>query len=319
MSISIFGGAYPSELITTAFNELRNVDDSYTIDRVQMFRYFDEHEIAEPSFSDFLDYADYLINHRSSDGYKYAASTINQRIAMISTTLKLARQMIRQEFIMQGVQTGDSWHILSDRFDKTNQSLMKKRFKINELSAEAANLMVLSPDQIQHIVSLCEPETALIIRILFTTGVQIGELLSLSWNSVEVIEEDKVFLTVAKHRAPRRVILPSELYSDLILTFPQLDDYDSVFFDTASLKVHTHGSLRQRMLTALRKSDRTLPEITFQTFRNSFAYYLLTVMQVEITQVSNYMGIQNCNVLKKYQAAKPLKSNIHVVDLPAIF
>jgi hypothetical protein len=139
MSISIFGnGAYPSELITTAFNELRNVDDSYTIDRNQMFRYFDEHEIAEPSFSDFLDYADYLINHRSSDGYKYAASTINQRIAMISTTLKLARQMIRQEFIMQGVQTGDSWHILSDRFDKTNQSLMKKRFKINELSAEAA-------------------------------------------------------------------------------------------------------------------------------------------------------------------------------------
>jgi integrase len=127
------------------------------------------------------------------------------------------------------------------------------------------NLMVLSPDQIQHIVSLCEPETALIIRILFTTGVQIGELLSLSWNSVEVIEEDKVFLTVAKHRAPRRVILPSELYSDLILTFPQLDDYDSVFFDTASLKVHTH---RIAQAADANRTTEIRPDITRNNFPN---------------------------------------------------
>jgi integrase len=318
MSISIFSGAYPSELFAAAFIALRNVDDSYAVDRSQMFRYFDEHAIAEPSFSDFLDYADYLINHQGAEGFKYAASTVNQRIAMISSTLNLARQMIRQQLIMQGTQTGDAWLIIADRFNQAKKSLMKKRCKIKEISPEAAKLMVLSPDQIQHIVSLCEPETALIIRILFATGVQIGELLNLSWNNVEVIDEDKVSLTVAKHRAPRRVLLPIEIYSDLILTFPQINDIDSVFFDTNSLKVHTPGAIRQRMLTAKRKSDRALPEITFQTFRNSFAYYLLTVMQIEITQVSNYMGIQNSKVLRKFQASQPLKNNIRVEDLPAI-
>jgi integrase len=303
---------------TELYSALRSIDDSYSSFRSQMFEYFDSQKLRAPEINDFIAYAHFVENTTNSRGKNYEPTTYNQILSMIIATLAEARTIARRSIISEGIPAGTQWPLLAQQFDAAKEKLLKKRFILKDSRPEAADNLWLEMSEIQKIIDKCDAETALIVRVMALTGIRGTELQKLTWTNLVVENDSSIILQVIDSRFDRNLILPISFYTDIQVVFPPLMPDGTVFYNTKSMKRINSSSLETRIGNAIQDAGLPLPTGYLKLLRNSFAYFLLNHMHIELTQVARYLGLQKSRPLEKFQLTKGERDMITFEDLPTL-
>jgi integrase len=303
---------------TELYSALRSIDDSYSSFRSQMFEYFDSQNLNSPDLNDFIAYAHFVETTTNSRGKNYEPTTYNQILSMIIATLAEARTIARRSIISEGITAGSQWLLLAQQFDAAKEKLLKKRFKLKDSRPEAADNLWLEMSEIQKIIDRCNAATALIVRVMSLTGIRGTELQNLKWNNIVVEDDPTIILQVRHSRFDRDLILPISFYTDLQVVFPPLMPDGTVFYNTKRMKRINISPLETRIGKAVQDAGLPLPTGYLKLLRNSFAYFLLNHMHIEITKVARYLGLQKSRPLEKFQLTKGERDTITFTDLPTL-
>ena len=142
-------------------------------------------------------------------------------------------------------------------------------------------------------------------KILFWTGLRIGELLALSKNDVNLEEKfidvnktfsrtnKKDYITTPKTPGSiRKVLLPETLISDLQLYFSETLKINQNKKNINSARIFNLKSSQLRYILEKYSLQANLPKIRLHDFRHSHASYLLFI-QADITAISKRLGHDN--------------------------
>ncbi len=145
----------------------------------------------------------------------------------------------------------------------------------------------------------------IVFKILFWTGLRIGEVLALSENDINLEEKfidinktlshinKKDYITTPKTLGSiRKVLLPETLVSDLKLYFSETQKINQNKKNVKSARIFNLKSSQLRYVLEKYSSQLNLPKIRLHDFRHSHASYLLYI-QADITAISKRLGHDN--------------------------
>ena len=148
-------------------------------------------------------------------------------------------------------------------------------------------------------------DSIIVFKILFWTGLRIGELLALSKNDVNLeekfIDVNKTFSRINKKDyittpktlgSIRKVLLPETLISDLQLYFSETLKINQNKKNINSARIFNLKSSQLRYILEKYSLQANLPKIRLHDFRHSHASYLLFI-QADITAISKRLGHDN--------------------------
>ena len=145
----------------------------------------------------------------------------------------------------------------------------------------------------------------IVFKILFWTGLRIGEVLALSENDINLEEKfidinktlshinKKDYITTPKTLGSiRKVLLPEILISDLNSYFSETQKINQNKKNVKSARIFNLKSSQLRYVLEKYSSQLNLPKIRLHDFRHSHASYLLYI-QADITAISKRLGHDN--------------------------
>ena len=148
-------------------------------------------------------------------------------------------------------------------------------------------------------------DSIIMFKILFWTGLRIGELLALSKNDVNLEEKfidvnktfsrtnKKDYITTPKTLGSiRKVLLPETLISDLQSYFSETSKTNQNKKNIKADRIFDLKSSQLRYILEKYSLQANLPKIRLHDFRHSHASYLLFI-QADITAISKRLGHDN--------------------------
>ena len=148
-------------------------------------------------------------------------------------------------------------------------------------------------------------DSIIVFKILFWTGLRIGELLALSENDINLEEKfidvnktlshinKKDYITTPKTLGSiRKVLLPETLISDLQLYFSETSKINQNKKNIKTVRIFNLKSSQLRYILEKYSLQANLPKIRLHDFRHSHASYLLFI-QADITAISKRLGHDN--------------------------
>lgn len=145
----------------------------------------------------------------------------------------------------------------------------------------------------------------IVFKILFWTGLRIGEVLALSENDINLdgkfIDVNKTlshinkkdYITTPKTLGSiRKVLLPETLISDLNSYFPKTSKINQNKKNEKNIRLFNLKSSQLRYILEKYSLQANLPKIRLHDFRHSHASYLLFI-QADITAISKRLGHDN--------------------------
>jgi integrase len=301
-----------------AYATLRSLTDSYHNDRKNMFEYFDSIGISSPELKEFLDYAHRISETEIGDGKPYAPSSINAEIGMVLSTLEAARKLLRQYILSEDSSQVEYWLMIASQFDHARDALIKMRYKLNPKPTVVEEFTALSPDVIQDVISHLDIETALIVKIIFSSGMRLSEILALRWTDLDEVSNTQVRIKIDSGGFQRYVSLPSTIYQEIQFVFPRVPNFEIIFYDVRLVKPIEAPMIRERLLRAVKRMERPFPKVSTMTIRHSFAFYLLNTVGCEVNEVARYLGITSLDLLRPLQLEAGKKGRIEISDLPIL-
>lgn len=138
----------------------------------------------------------------------------------------------------------------------------------------------------------------LIIKMLFYTGLRIGELCALNRDSIR----DREFTVVGKSKDPRLCFITKDLEQD-IHNYLEMrhDDSAALFVANENGRRINPGNVQRIFRLAAKKAK--LSKVTPHTMRHSFATRMLEE-GVDIRYVAELLGHQDLNTTKRYTHVK---------------
>lgn len=142
---------------------------------------------------------------------------------------------------------------------------------------------------------------ALICKMLFNTGLRVGELCALNRDTIH----DRQFVVIGKSKEPRVCFITEEIENDLkAYLAARQDDSPALFVSNETgerIAPHTVQSMFRRVAKL-----SNLPKVTPHTMRHSFATRLVEE-GVDIRYIAAFLGHQNLDTTRIYTHVRDFK------------
>lgn len=141
----------------------------------------------------------------------------------------------------------------------------------------------------------------LICKMLFNTGLRVGELCALNRDTIH----DRQFTVVGKSKEPRPCFITKEIEDDIEAYLRMRDDDNPALFISDENKSRVKPSNVQQIFR--RTAHKTgMAKVTPHTMRHSFATRLIED-GVDIRYVAEFLGHQSLNTTKRYTHIRDYK------------
>lgn len=138
----------------------------------------------------------------------------------------------------------------------------------------------------------------LIVKMLFNTGLRVGELCALNRDSIR----NREFSVIGKSKDPRPCFITKDLEQDIARYLSMRSDSNpALFVSNENGKRITPGGIQRMFRLATKKAGLT--KVTPHTMRHSFATMLMDE-GVDIRHVAALLGHQDLNTTKQYTHVK---------------
>jgi integrase len=183
-------------------------------------------------------------------------------------------------------------------------------------------LRFLTVEEAQALVSVCDEHLRPIVITALHTGMRRGEILSLTWDNVDLVN-GFITLTETKNGEKREVPIDGtlrETFNRLPRRFVEKDGKDgekvkelvpSLFHDPDTLK--PYGSVKRSFATAMKTAKIT--GCRFHDLRHTFASQLV-MAGVDLTTVKELLGHKDIKMTLRYAHLAPAhkRNAINVLD-----
>lgn len=142
---------------------------------------------------------------------------------------------------------------------------------------------------------------ALICKMLFNTGLRVGELCALNRDSIR----DKQFVVIGKSKEPRVCFITEDIENDLKAYLAARHDDSPALFISNETGDRITPHIVQEMFRRVAKLSN-MPKVTPHTMRHSFATHLVEE-GVDIRYVAAFLGHQNLNTTRIYTHVRDSK------------
>jgi integrase len=268
--------------------------ETHSIEERYILRYLRDADIESPSLVDLINLSFNLHSIRKSTGTHLSPRTVNNRLSAIIGLVNRAQSSLRRGILAGRIAGNESaiehWNELSRVFQAAREKILKNRTRISPtvLSNSSAMRRLLSQEEVRDLIHNADPETAIIIRILYFTGARISELLNIRYSDIE-LDGDIYFINLAG-KARRRVFLCVEYYRELMSVFPPHDQIDEYVFVNSKGQRVNRTTVVARMKSSAAKCSGELSFVSPGVIRSSFASLMLKIDAMTIEQLSSYLG-----------------------------
>ena len=194
-------------------------------------------------------------------------------------------------------------------WDLVSEDVVKKLKKCKLLKGENKRLRYLSDDEIERLLSYCEPYLKPIVITALNTGMRKSEIFNLTWDRVD-LKNGLILLDKTKNGERREIPINDTLYRTLSgLTRHLKTDY--VFYNPETLK--PYDSLKRSWATALRKSH--ILDFHFHDLRHTFASRLV-MKGVDLTTLKELLGHKDIKMTLRYSHLAPahIRNAVNMLD-----
>ena len=142
---------------------------------------------------------------------------------------------------------------------------------------------------------------ALIVKMLFNTGLRVGELCALNRDSIR----ERQFTVIGKSKNPRPCFITKEIERDIKEYISMRDEDNPALFITNETKRRMTPGNVQRIFRKYTR-DLGMIKVTPHTMRHSFATRMID-NKVDIRFVADLLGHQDLNTTQQYTHVKNYK------------
>ena len=194
-------------------------------------------------------------------------------------------------------------------WDMITENDLKRIRKAKQLKGEIKRLKYLSEEEVDRLISNCEPYLKPIVITALNTGMRSGEIRSLTWDRVD-LKNRIILLDKTKNGERREIPINDTLYQTLSGLIRNLKT-DYVFHNPDTLK--PYYDIKKSWQTALKKSH--ILDFHFHDLRHTFASWLV-MAGVDLATVKDLMGHKDITITLRYShlAASHIKAAVSFLD-----
>jgi integrase len=276
----------------TEFTEhLRRIPDRYQIDTHKMLEVLSQQGCDHPRIPDLLRYAQSLFAFEHRPGVGYAPGTINKKISMVLRSLNAARDLYTEWLIRGDIQHSEANQKFFERIASGYDLCRTLRERTRGLQTDRRTTppQLLSQDLIGTWVHSSPPDTAIIIKILYITGMRLNELLALKRSQI-TSNANTCSITITRSQTQRTVYLPNTYHLELSALYPPRSDSDLIFWDFRRHHPLNRVTLASRLASTAQQAGITQIPATAQSIRHSFRHLLESSGSFSQQQIDQYLG-----------------------------
>ncbi len=162
-------------------------------------------------------------------------------------------------------------------------------------------LRFLSTEELSRLYDQCSGELLALVKVAVYTGMRRGEILSLTWNDVDISRQ---LIYIRDSKSGRgRVVPMNETVQNVFLSLKKLPDRPNIF----------GCKHREGFEGALKRAQ--IKDTSFHTLRHTFASHL-TMAGVDILTVSKLLGHSDIKMTMRYAHLSPdyMANAVRVMD-----
>ena len=183
-------------------------------------------------------------------------------------------------------------------WDMVEEEALKKIRKVKFLEENNRRLRYLSVEECAALVSTCESHLRPIVITALNTGMRRGEILSLTWDRVD-LKHGFILLDRTKN-GDRREIPINDTLRAVLQGLTRRLDIPHIFFDPQTGKAYQ--DVKRSFHTALRRAK--IQDFHFHDLRHTFASHLV-MAGVDLTTVKELLGHKSLKMTLRYSHLAP--------------
>jgi integrase len=300
MNLPIEQSEISSDTIRQNLNKaIAGISDSYSDDTSAMYSYFESSGVNNPDLSQIVECALRVIPQDShlSENAKL------KRLSMIVRTLKESKQILSR-VILNGSHTDAQkiFALLSVFIEESVSLVNEEKSRIRKMlkAVEWDQVRALRSDEVQYIADHCDPETAVIVKLLFHTGARITSLLELRHDNIRQTSEGHWVAKIIGKKQEYHIVIASHYARKIQSVFPKIGDSSYVFCSLRTGKRIIPDAFRGRLKRILASMPDDYTWVTPHTFRRSFALYLYEEAGVSFEAIANWLSHSDDSITRKY-------------------
>ncbi len=182
--------------------------------------------------------------------------------------------------------------------DMVEEETLERIRKVKQLEENNRRLRYLSKEECAALVNACNVHVRPIVITALNTGMRRGEILSLTWDRVD-LKHGFILLDVTKNGERREIPINDTLRTTL-QGLARRVDVSHVFYDPATGK--PYQDIKRSFHTALRRAK--IQDFHFHDLRHTFASHLV-MSGVDLTTVKELLGHKTLTMTLRYAHLAP--------------
>lgn len=215
-----------------------------------------------------------LLSEEIAPNKTRSSSTVNRYMAALSHVLSIANR---------------EWEWISEN----------PCSKLSKLSEPRGRVRFLSDDERSRLLIACKQSKSrhlyVIVVLALSTGMRLGEILSLSWEQVD-LKTCKIILHDTKNNERRAIPLKGHAY-DVVEDWSRIQRIDTKMLFPNKRDPHRHIDIRSPWYTALQKAE--IEDFHFHDLRHSAASYL-AMNGATLAEIAEVLGHKTLQMVKRY-------------------
>ncbi|HEY9668362.1 MAG TPA: tyrosine-type recombinase/integrase [Coleofasciculaceae cyanobacterium] len=173
--------------------------------------------------------------------------------------------------------------------------------------------MIFATEQASYRYKADKERDLLIIKLLYTTGLRVSELTSLTWENLNERDNGGQLTVVGNGDKVRTVIIPSELWGEL-MNFKANASNNSPVFASRKGGGHLDRSQINRIVDAIAARAGINKKVSPHWLRHAHATHALE-NGADIGLVQQTLGHANVATTSRYLSARPERSSSQYINL----
>ena len=199
----------------------------------------------------------------------------------------------------------EEWHYI------TEYNLQQVR-KAKQFLVDNRRLRFLSLEECKRLEKACDEHLRPIVIVGIHTGMRKGELLSLTWDRVNIVD-GIIFVEDTKNGESRQLPLDNKL-RETLFALPRHINCNHVFFNPRTVKPYTDI---KKAFSSARERAR-IKDCTFHTLRHTYASHLV-MNGVDLPTLQVLLGHKDYKMTSRYAHLSPSHTMKAVNALNSIF
>ncbi len=179
------------------------------------------------------------------------------------------------------------------------EDALKRVRRVKLLEENNRRLRYLSKEECKTLINACSSHLKPIVITALNTGMRRGEILSLTWENVD-LKHGFILLDRTKNGERREIPINATL-RDTLEALPRRIDGGPVFYDP--ITGLPYGDVKTAFNGARRRAK--IRDFRFHDFRHTFASHLV-MAGVDLTTVSRLLGHKSLSMTLRYAHLSPM-------------